>query len=139
VLELTARAHRRPTALLASLAPSVARALTNCPASRPSPDFPEPPRPSPLSAVETRLRPPLHHHSGHLQLLGELLAEPGRSPGRQLRRFAGAGRARAAPLAKGWIATLQIFLGCFVLDSGHVCKELYLGFHTVQSSALENP
>jgi hypothetical protein len=42
------------------------------------------------------------------------------------------------PPAKGWIAILQICLGCFVLDSGPRCKDLYLGFITVHSSALEN-
>jgi hypothetical protein len=75
----------------------------------------------PPAAAETRRRPPLRLHSGHLQLLGELLAEPA-----------------PPPPAKGWIAILQICLGCFVLDSGPGCKELYLGFLTIQSSALEN-
>jgi hypothetical protein len=51
-------------------------------------DFPETSRPSPLAATENRRRPSLRLHSGHLQLLGELLAEPGRSPDRQLRRLA---------------------------------------------------
>jgi hypothetical protein len=41
------------------------------------------------------------------------------------------------PPAKGWIAILQICLGCFVLDSGPRCKDLCLGFLTIQSNALE--
>jgi hypothetical protein len=34
-------------------------------------------------------------------------------PGRQRRQLAGAGRARAARPAKGQIASIQVFLGCF--------------------------
>jgi hypothetical protein len=40
VLELTARARRRSTTPVAPLGSSVARALTNCPASRPLAGFP---------------------------------------------------------------------------------------------------
>jgi hypothetical protein len=60
-------------------------------------------------------------------------------PGHQRRRLAGAGRARAAPPAKGRIAIFLLGLGCFVLDSGPGCKETDLSFLTFQSSTLENP
>jgi hypothetical protein len=106
VLDLSAHARRRSTTLVAPPGSSVAPVLANCPASRPLAGFPEPLRPPPPAAAETRRGPLLRPNSGIPQLLGVLLAEPGRSPGRQLRRLAGAGRARVAPLAKGRIAIL---------------------------------
>jgi hypothetical protein len=89
----SARARRRPTTPVAPLGSSVARALVYCPAFYLLVGFPR----AAAAVAETRRRPSLRLHSGHLQLLGELQAEPDRSPGRQLRRLAGAGRARTAP------------------------------------------
>jgi hypothetical protein len=37
--------------------------------------------------------------------------------------------------AKGPIAMLSIFVGCFVLNAGLSCKDLYLGFLADGSSA----
>jgi hypothetical protein len=113
VLELATRTRRRPAALLASLAPSVARAVACCPTFSPSPVFPEPPRPPPLAAAEPRRRPPLRPNPGTPRPLGEHVVVLSRLPGRQRRLFAGVGRARAARPAKGRIALIAIVLGCF--------------------------
>jgi hypothetical protein len=52
------------------------------------------------------------------------------------RRLTGVGRARAAGPAKGPIAMLLIFVWCFVLNTGLSCKDPYLVFLAVRSSAL---
>jgi hypothetical protein len=39
---------------------------------------------------------------------------------------------------KGPIAMLSIFVGCFVLNAGLSCKDLYLAFLADWSSALKN-
>jgi hypothetical protein len=46
------------------------------------------------------------------------MVEPNHLPSREHRRFAGIGRSRAAPMAKGHIARLEVFPGCFVQSRG---------------------
>jgi hypothetical protein len=60
----------------------------------------------------------LRANHGHPCALGELLVEPNRLPGRECRRLAGIGRSRAAPTAKGGIASPQVFPGSFVRSKG---------------------
>jgi hypothetical protein len=76
VLELAAGAHRRPAALLATLAPSEAHAVACLPAFRLH------------TIVGPRRRPTPCLPSGPLPPLGELVVQPGRLPGRDRRRLA---------------------------------------------------
>jgi hypothetical protein len=92
----------------------------------------------PPAAAETRRRPPLRLHSGHLQLQVSFWPSLAACPAGSSAGSPELAVPAPPPPAKGWIAILQICLGCFVLDSGPGCKELYLGFLTIQSSALEN-
>jgi hypothetical protein len=87
VLELAARAHRRPTALLAPLGSSEAHAFACCHPLCPLAGFPR----AAVATAEPRRWPPLCLHSGHLPLLGEHVVVLSRLPGRQRRQLAGAG------------------------------------------------
>jgi hypothetical protein len=80
-----------------------------------------PSSPSPRAAAAAAARPrrrPLRSNLGHPCALGELLVEPDRFTWRECRRLAGIGRSRAAPMAKGGIASPQVFSGSFVQYRG---------------------
>jgi hypothetical protein len=71
VLELAARARRRPAAMLAPWAlVKLTRSLVATHFA-PSTEFPEPPRPPPPAAAEPRRRPPLRPNPGTPRPLGE--------------------------------------------------------------------
>jgi hypothetical protein len=89
-----------------------------CPERAPSRRQRHPPRlPPPVPAVRPRRRP-LRPNFGHHRALGEHVVESHHLPGREHRRFAGIGRSRAAPKAKGHIARAHFFPGCFVQSRG---------------------
>jgi hypothetical protein len=96
----------------------------HCLAVCPSHRHLEPPRPRPPPPVTAvcPCRRSLRPNFGHPYALGELMVVPNHLPGRECRRLAGIGRSRAAPMAKGSIASPQIFLGCSVQSRGTIVK-----------------
>jgi hypothetical protein len=95
VLELVAGPHRRPADLLASLAPSEARAVACLPAFHPHAAIH---RAAAGTAAGARRRSTPHLPSGSLPPLGEHVVPHGRLPGRDRRRLAGmAGPAPPSP------------------------------------------
>jgi hypothetical protein len=85
-----------------------------CPGRAPSRRQRHPPRPPPPVPTVHPRRRPLHPNFGHHRALGEHVVESHHLPGRERRRFAGIGRNRAAPTAKGHIARAHFFPWCFV-------------------------
>jgi hypothetical protein len=64
----------------------------------------------------------LRSNLGHPCALGELLVEPDPFPGRERRQPRRIPASRAAPTAKGRIASPRIFLGCSVQTKGIVVR-----------------
>jgi hypothetical protein len=97
------------------------------PCALPSPE-PEPSRPPPPAIAERPRWQLLHPNYGHHPTLGEHVVDPNPSPGRERRRFAGIGRSRAAPTAKGHIASPHFFPGASTQNciSNSICKLLNL-------------
>jgi hypothetical protein len=92
VLELAAGAHRRPSALVASLGPSEAHTTACLPTFRLHAAVHR----AAAVAAKPHRRPTPHLPSGSLPPLGELMVPHGRFPGRDRRRLAGFGRTRTA-------------------------------------------
>jgi hypothetical protein len=66
------------------------------------------------------------------------VVEPDPFPGRECRRLAGIGWSRAAPTAKGRIASPQIFPGCSVQTRGIVVKVEKLLWALVQNGKFNS-
>jgi hypothetical protein len=112
----------RSTTSHPSLGPAEARALAHCLAKNHPHRQTEPPRLSPPTAAARPRRRPLRPNYGHHPILGEHVVEPGPFPGRERRWPCRIPTSRAAPMAKGRIASPRIFLWCLVQTEGIVVK-----------------
>jgi hypothetical protein len=106
--------HGRATAHVPSLYPIEPSRATCCLGRARVVAGAEPPRPPPsVLAVRPRRRV-LCPNTGHPQALGEPTDVPRRFPGPERGRLAGIWPAPPPPMAKGQIASPQLFLRCFV-------------------------
>jgi hypothetical protein len=106
--------HGRATAHVPSLDPIEPPRATCCPGRARAVAGAEPPRPLPSVVAVRPRRRVIHPNTSHPQALGEPTDVPCRFPGRERGRLAGIWPAPPPPMAKGRIASPQLFLGCFV-------------------------
>jgi hypothetical protein len=106
--------HGRATTHVPSLDPIEPSRATCCLGRARAVAGAEPPRPPPLVLALRPRRRVLRPNTSNPQALGEPTDMPCRFPGREHGRLAEIWPAPPPPIAKGRIASPQLFLGCFV-------------------------
>jgi hypothetical protein len=102
------------TVPIPSLEPIEPSHTTCCPGRAHAIAGTEPPWPPPSVPTARPRRCVLRPNSGHPLAIGEPKVVPRRFPGRERGRLAGIWPAPPPPMAKGYIARPELFIGCFV-------------------------